>query len=262
MSSPLPGAAPGEGAAVEVAVQDAAGTRTAREGGAARVELCSGLDLGGLTPSAGVVEAAVAAWGPAGAETSSRTGVHVLVRPRPGGFVLHRGDAEVVVRDAVVAVRAGAAGVVVGALEADGGLDESVLRAVLDAVRGERAGAAVTFHRAVDAAADPAAVVERLAELGVDRALTSGGADDALTGAAVIAGLVRAAGGRLAVMAGGGVRATAVRELVQRTGVRDVHLSARRLVVPDTGFGAEHETDGELVRAAVAAAGTAAALAR
>lgn len=232
--------------ALEVAVQDVAGTQVAAAAGADRVELCSALDLGGVTPSLGVVEAAVAAAGWAG--------VHVLVRPRPGDFVLSDEEADLVVRDAVLVVRAGAAGVVVGGLTEDGALDVRTLDRVVEAAHAERDDVVVTFHRAVDAAADPTAVVAELPEHGVDRVLTSGGAPDALTGAAGLARLVEASAGRVAVMAGGGVRPQHVAELVARTGVRDVHLSARRLVTPDTGFGARHVTDAATVEAAVAAA--------
>jgi copper homeostasis protein len=88
----------------------------------------------------------------------------------------------------------------------------------------------VACHRAFDVARDPAAALEQLCALGVARVLTSGQRRTALEGAERIAALVAQARGRIAVLAGGGVRAGNVREVVARTGVREVHLSASRQV--------------------------------
>src|SRR5690349_14043718 len=124
--------------ALEIAVQDPAGVRIAGEIGAARVELASALALGGLTPSPTTPQPAAAAARTAGVE------VHGLVRPRAGDF--HYDDAEIALtaRDIERAIDAGADGVVIGALGADGLLDVAVMERLRDA-----AGAAsVTLHRA------------------------------------------------------------------------------------------------------------------
>lgn len=230
-------------ARVELAVSDVAGTRVAREVGADRVELCSGLDLGGLTPSLALVEAVVAASGP--------VGVHVLLRPRPGDFVHDPDDVDQVCRDADLVLRAGADGVVVGPVTADGRVDREAVRRVADVVGGR---AQVTFHRAFDVLDDVDRGVRDLVDLGVERVLTSGAHDTAGAGAGRITRTVEAAAGRLDVMAGGGVRPDGIRDLVAATGVRDVHLSARVLVAPDAGFGARHRTDRAIAAAAVLAA--------
>ena len=204
---------------LEIAVQDVDGVRVAAQGGADRVELCQALPLGGLTPSPGVV----------GLATGVGTDVHVLVRPRAGGFLFTATEVSVMVRDIEAMVDAGAAGVVIGALADDGGdltLDRHALKALVRAAE----GIDVTVHRCVDVllarGADPAALVERLVGLGVTRVLTSGGAPWALQGAPVLAALVGAADGRLDVMAGGRVRPGHLPEL-SRAGVDAVHLSAR-----------------------------------
>lgn len=228
---------------VEITVADAAGARVAREAGADRVELCAGLDLGGLTPSLALVEAAVAAAAP--------VGVHVLLRPRPGDFVHDADEVDQVCRDAELALTAGAAGVVVGPVTTGGDVDRIALQR-LRTVVGDRG--AITFHRALDVVVDLDRAVEELVALGVERVLTSGAGATASEGAARIARTVTAAAGRLEVMAGGGVRAELVADLVAATGVRDVHLSARVPVAPDEGFGARHRTDPALAAAAVAAA--------
>ncbi|WP_152188526.1 copper homeostasis protein CutC [Georgenia satyanarayanai] len=207
------------GVKLEVAVQDASGAALALDTGADRVELCSALDVGGLTPSIAMVEAVVATGIP----------VHVLVRPRPGGFRYSATEVSLMVRDIEAIVDAGAAGVVVGALTARDTLDRHALEALQYAAEGLE----VTAHRCVDVLEDPAAAVDDLAGLGFTRVLTSGGAPTVADGVPALRRMVEAAGGRLQVMAGGGVRAEDVPGLLG-TGVDAVHLSARRRV-PDGG---------------------------
>ncbi|MGW9629106.1 copper homeostasis protein CutC [Agromyces sp. NPDC055520] len=244
---------------VEIAVQDVAGVRVALAAGAARVELCQALGLGGLTPSTGLIESAAAAAREAGA-----TGfVHVLVRPRGGGFVYDADEIDTIHRDIRAAVAAGADGVVVGALTEAGALDLDAIRAFVDAA----SAADVTVHRAVDAAAHPVAAVAAVAALAesgrrVRRVLTSGGAADCRTGIDGLAAMVRESG-RLEVMAGGGVRIDDIAALAA-VGVDAVHLSARGVATrggpsgPGGGVDGFDMTDAAVAAAAVAAAGGAA----
>ncbi len=237
---------------VEIAVQDVAGVRVALEAGAVRVELCQALGSGGLTPSAGLIEAAVAA-----AATVSAAGfVHVLVRPRGGGFVYDGDELAQIERDIRFARSLGADGVVIGALTDAGALD-------LPAIERFRAAAGdldVTVHRAVDAAADPLAAVAALAEHGVRRVLTSGGASDCRAGLGVLSAMAAATRGELEIMAGGGVRVADIVAL-KVAGVDAVHLSARGHAErggpsgPGGGVDGFDETDAALVTAAVIAAG-------
>jgi copper homeostasis protein len=236
---------------VEIAVQDAAGVRVALEAGAARIELCQALELGGLTPSAGLIEAAVAA----AADASAAGFVHVLVRPRGGGFVYDRDEIDAIVRDIRFARSLGADGVVVGALTDAGALDLDALAAFVDAAD----GLDVTVHRAVDASADPLAAVAALFDTGARRVLTSGGAADCRTGLESLRAMAAATRGRLEIMAGGGVTVDDIDPLAA-AGVDAVHLSARRPTTRggpsgpgggDVGFDA---TDEDLVRDAIAAA--------
>ncbi|WP_432512185.1 copper homeostasis protein CutC [Kineococcus sp. SYSU DK001] len=226
---------------VEIAVTDVAGVRVARAAGAHRVELCVALEVGGLTPSVGLVERAVEAAGP--------VGVHVLLRPRPGDFHHDADESAVVLRDAWASLDAGAAGLVVGPLRPDGRLDvDALLR-----LRELAGDADLTVHRAFDVHPDVERGVQDLLDAGVDRVLTSGGATSAHDGTDRIARTVAAAAGRVAVVAGGGVRPERIGELVAVTGVGDVHLSARRPAGPDEGFGARSVVDPDVVRAAVSA---------
>src|SRR5690606_34364314 len=135
--------------ALEIAVQDPAGVRIAREVGAARVELTQALALGGLTPSPATLELALTAAGDSGPE------VHVLIRPRPGDFHYDQDEISVAVRDVELAVHAGAAGVVIGAVDAAGALDLDAMARLRDSA----GDATVTLHRAIDVTADPVAAL-------------------------------------------------------------------------------------------------------
>jgi copper homeostasis protein len=197
---------------VEISVESLSGVRVAVAAGVTRVELCAGLSDGGLTPSAGLIEAA--------AEIAE---VHVLVRPRPGGFVYSRDELGLINRDIVVAREHGAAGVVVGALTEEGAVDDACA-AFVEAAEGLQ----TTFHRAIDVSADSRRALDRIAELGFTRVLTSGRCRSALDGGPLIKEL--ASRTAVDVMACGGVRAANAARIIAATGVRDLHAAPRRPV--------------------------------
>lgn len=207
--------------ALELIAQDTAAVRVAAAVGAARVELCQALALGGLTPSIATIESA------AGAVDGVE--VHVLIRPRAGGFRYSDDEVAVMAGDVRAAIGAGAAGVVIGCLDAAGSFDHDAMRRLRDAAQDVRTDAEVSAHRAIDVCADPFAALDALVDLGIGRVLTSGGAPTALAGADTLRRLVGRAGGAIDVMAGGGVTAEAVSPLLA-TGVRDLHFSAKRTV--------------------------------
>lgn len=240
---------PPQPAAVEIAVQDVAGVRVALAEGADRLELCVALGLGGLTPSAGLVRAAVAE-----AREAGRAGfVHVLVRPRGGGFVYDSDELETTAADIRFAREAGAAGVVVGAIDEVGRVDAAAVERFVAAAE----GLDVTFHRAFDLLPDPLAAAETLVELGVTRILTSGGAVRSIDGIETLRSLAQRFSGRLQIMAGGGVRVQDIHALLA-AGVDAVHLSARQPIEgppsgPGGGDDAYDITDPITVQEAVAA---------
>jgi copper homeostasis protein len=200
----------------EVCVETAAGVRAALAAGADRVELCADLAVGGITPSAGLVEWAADA-------ARDRLRVHVLIRPRGGDFVYDGDDEDVMARDIRAAKAAGADGVVIGALTPEATVDVPLTARLIALAR----PLSVTFHRAFDETADPAAAFDDVLALGADRLLTSGGAATALEGAGLIGELVNRSGGKLAVMAGSGVTEHTAAQIVRRTGVTELHFSAR-----------------------------------
>ncbi|MET1029312.1 MAG: copper homeostasis protein CutC, partial [Dongiaceae bacterium] len=208
---------------VEICVDDVAGALAAEQAGADRIELCSALSEGGLTPSIGMAGRVLA--------QVRRIGVQVLIRPRGGDFIVSPEECEVMLADiaairALPHARAVVLGFVLGALTPEGKIDEPVMRRLVAAC----GDVPVTFHKAFDLVSDLAAGLTILADLGVTRVLTSGGKASALEGAEILNGLVHQAAGRITIMAGGGVRANNVRAILAATGVSEVHLRAMRSV--------------------------------
>lgn len=198
----------------ELAVQDPAGIDVAARVGADRIELCAALAVGGVTPSAALIERA----------TAGAVPVHVLIRPRGGDFAYSSDEVDVIERDVRLACAQGAAGVVVGGTRG-GRIDAELVRRVVAAA----GGAEVTFHRAVDVIGDRVAAVAALAALGVDRVLTSGGAASAVDGRDELARMVAAAGSGIQIMAGGGVTSATAPDILA-TGVHALHASAKRVL--------------------------------
>ena len=194
---------------LEICVDDAAGLAAAIAGGADRVELCSVLELGGLTPMPGLMALAAKASVP----------VRAMIRPRGGDFVFGSEDVEAMLGDIAAARDYGLAGVVLGAGLPDGRLDLDVLGRLVDAA-GEMQK---TLHRAIDLVPDLAEAVEQAVSLGFDTILTSGRARTAPEGIEDLALAHKVADGRLTIMAGSGVNAGTVGALLQRVPLGAVH---------------------------------------
>lgn len=197
-------------ALVEAAVESLDDALSAVAGGAGRLELCARLDVGGTTPDLALIECVV---------REARVPVLAMIRPRGGDFVHSSAELARMHADVRDALRAGAAGVVLGALDATSRVDVAATASLVRAA----GGAPVTFHRAIDDTPDALEALDVLIELGVARVLTSGGAPTALDGAEVLAALVQRAGDRVTIVAGGGVRGGNARLVVERTGVRELH---------------------------------------
>ncbi|WP_062381049.1 copper homeostasis protein CutC [Demequina pelophila] len=237
--------APSEKAvAVEIVVDDVAGTLAAEAAGADRVELCADLCQGGTTPSLGMVRMVLA--------RVASIGVQIMVRPRGGDFVYDADELAVMEEDcrairdlaADVPVRVG---IVTGVLTPDAAIDEAAMARLVAAA----GPVPVTCHKAFDATADLDAAYAALGRLGVERVLTSGGAATALAGADALARLVRAPGPE--VLAGGGVRPDNVAQVVALSRVDQVHLRAQSDSVRRDGT---LETDPAIVRAVLDALGS------
>ncbi|MET0617930.1 MAG: copper homeostasis protein CutC [Luteibacter sp.] len=235
-------------ALLEVAANSVASAFAAQEGGAGRVELCASLDEGGVTPSHGTI---------ALAREGLAIPLYVLIRPRGGDFLYENVEIEAMLDDIAHCRDLGCDGVVVGALTAEGEVDEEACTMFVRA-----AGTmGITFHRAFDLLPDRGAALETLIELGFERVLTSGGMQSAVAGAASIARLVSQAGGRIVVMPGAGVEPGNAAALRAATRAREFHASAKRRLpsgmrLPSDPLGmgeGETRTDVDTVRAIVAA---------
>ncbi|MDM9619204.1 copper homeostasis protein CutC [Rhizobium sp. S96] len=196
---------------LEVCVDSPRGLAAAIEGGADRIELCSALEVGGLTPLAGLMKAAAAAPIP----------VYAMIRPHAGPFIFDAAD-EVAMMADIDAVRAfGLAGVVIGANRPDGTLDMPMIHRL----KAHAAGLGSTLHRAFDLVPDPDAALEQAIELGCERVLTSGCIPKAIDGLETLARLSKKAAGRISIMPGSGVRPTNAAEILRATGAREIHGS-------------------------------------
>jgi copper homeostasis protein len=200
---------------LEVIATTVADARAAAQAGADRLELVTAMGEGGLTPSVGLIEAVVAVAG---------VPVNVIVRPHSRSFVYDADDYAVMLRD-IRAVKAAAAnGIVIGMLDAQGGIDREGLARACDAAD----GLAITFHRAFDEARDLREALDVLLGFeAVTNVLTSGGKPSVLHAQAVVAELVRrASGSHCTVLAGAGLTVDAVADFVSQTHVEAVHFGS------------------------------------
>ncbi|NEX47968.1 copper homeostasis protein CutC [Pseudotabrizicola algicola] len=230
---------------IEICVDTTEGLAEAIRGGAGRIELCSALDLGGLTPSVGMMRRAAGAGVP----------IYAMIRPRAGDFVWTPDEIAVMEADIEAASACGMQGVVLGASRPDGRLDTDVLGLLIG--RAKHMG--LTLHRCFDLVPDFPAALEQAIELGFQRVLTSGGALTAAEGAARLADLIAQARGRIIVMPGAGISAESLGAF-HAVPLREVHASCSSSVIDsgrlvDLGFAARirRRTDGGRLRALRAA---------
>lgn len=242
---------------LEVCVDSLASAKAAMAGGADRLELCSALAVGGLSPYGELLEQIKA---------TCPLPVRCLMRPRPGDFLYTEDETELMCAQIRHLRAAGADGFVLGALTPEGALDSRAMEQLLDAC-GEKP---VTLHRCIDVAADPARVYRTAAALGLDTVLTSGAAASCREGKATLASLLalREELNGPEVLIGAGVNAAVIRELrAALPGARAFHMSGKTLRESGMRFRREgvpmglpgldewhiQETDAEAVRAAKAA---------
>ena len=189
--------------------------------GAGRIELCERLDVGGVTPSDELLAEVLAV---------TELPVNVLVRPRGGDFIFSEDEVSQMLESITACRERNVNGVVIGALDSDGGVDIPTMKRLLEAAKGpseeDFPPLSVTFHRAFDVCSGPLRALDEIISLGCDRLLTSGHEADAFRGRFLIAELVRRAEGRITVMAGCGVRPGNIDEIRSTTGAPEYHASS------------------------------------
>jgi len=226
---------------IEAAVETPEDAAFAEGGGADRLELCSALDLGGLTPTLGTFFEI---------RSVRQLPVFVMLRPRGGDFVYAASEFRVMTRDLETFLPYRPDGFVFGLLQPDGRIDRDRAGELL-----QRAGGLpCVFHRAFDRTPDLSQSLEELITLGFHRVLTSGRETTALAGSKAIAAIVAQAAGRIEVLPCGQIRAKTVSEVVRVTKCDQVHGSFALPLVPEEGRGyrgypARSRTNADEVRA-------------
>jgi copper homeostasis protein len=205
----------------------------AKQMGLKRVELCSGLEVGGLTPSYGLISSCVEV---------GDVEVHVMIRPNGGSFVYSDEDFQIMQKDILGAGTAKAAGVVFGVLTKDNRLDYQKNAGMVHFAKTQNLEC--TFHRAIDLSSNWELDLEDLIEIGFDRVLTSGGASKAIDGIDQIAKMKKQAAGRIEIMAGSGVNPNNAL-MLSKVKVDALHFTARKTIDKndDFSFGTDIEVD-------------------
>lgn len=219
---------------LEVCADSVESALSAKAGGATRLELCANLVIGGTTPGYELFE-----------QVQKETGlpIRVLIRPRFGDFLYSEYEYQQMLCDVCHFAKAGADGVVIGSLNADGTLNETQMRGLIQAA----GGSGITLHRAFDVCVDPFGALQRAAELGVDTILTSGQEAGCMQGRELIRQLVCAtqdsrSDGRetaalpegVTILVGAGVVSSNIREIAMTTGAHAFHMSGKKLM--DSGM--------------------------
>jgi len=197
----------------EVCVDSAEAAAAAEQGGAHRVELCSDLLEGGLTPTYGTMKVA---------RERLRIKIMAMVRPRGGDFCYSDTEFAVMRADLLALKALGADGIVLGLLNPDGTIDRERTAELIALAR----PLPVTFHRAFDMTREPFESLDALIALGVERVLTSGQEPSVPEGLELITELVRRAAGRTIIMPGGGITARNVARVVSASGVGELHFAS------------------------------------
>lgn len=201
---------------LEICANSFQSAKNAQEAGAHRIELCQELQVGGITPSYGLLKKVCS-------ELTIKT--YVLIRPRSGHFVYNDDEIALMKNDIELCKELGCHGIVSGALNADNTLDVEGTKALVEAAK----PLPFTFHRAFDDVPNPLETLEQLIALGVSRILTSGQQSSADKGVELLIQLKAKAQDKLTILPGKGVHAANV-TVFKAAGFNEVHASASKEV--------------------------------
>ena len=208
---------------LEIATTDFAGTEAAVNGGADRIELCTALSEGGLTPSFGLIRHC---------RKKFSIAIFPIIRPRAGDFLYSDDEYRIIKNDVTLCKQLGCDGIVVGFLKRNGNIDKKKIAKIV-----ERAyPMEVSFHRAFDRCNDPHQAMEDIIDAGCQRILTSGQQSTATEGAELIKKLIRSADNRIIIMPGSGVKKENIKTLAEATGAEEFHASLRSSIKSKMDF--------------------------
>ena len=202
---------------LEVCADSVQSAIAAQEGGADRIELCSALVIGGLSPSPAMFQQV---------RENTDIQIRVLLRPRFGDFCYDEYEFQTLKEEVRQFRELGADGVVIGILKPDGTLNMEQMEELVRAAE----GIGITMHRAFDVCRDPYEALEQCVSLGIDTILTSGQKSSAWEGRELLAELVRRSDRRIDILAGAGIGPSVIRELAEYTGVRSFHMSGKKVL--------------------------------
>jgi len=197
---------------LEVCANSFLSAKNAQEAGAHRIELCSELSVGGVTPSYGLLKKVAE-------ELTIKT--FVLIRPRSGNFVYSEAEFDIMKQDIQLCKELGCHGIVSGVLNIDNTIDLDRTKELVELSK----PLSFTFHRAFDEVPNPMEALEKLIDLGIDRILTSGQAKKAIEGLDLLKQLQSITENRLIILPGGGITHKNV-GLLKSAGLKEIHASA------------------------------------
>lgn len=196
----------------EICASSFESARNAELSGANRIELCSELGVGGITPSYGLIKKVME-------ELSIEN--CVLIRPRSGNFTYSEEEFDVMLRDIAFCRQLGCKGVVTGVLKSDNTIDQQRTSQLIEAA----GDMDFIYHRAFDCVPEYEEALDILKRLGVKRILTSGGKKSAIEGLSVLKRMNQIADGKLTIMPGGGINPQSILQ-IKNAGFKEVHFSA------------------------------------
>ncbi len=224
----------------ELCIDNIQSVQTASKAKVDRVELCSALAVGGLTPSYGLLKQALC---------FKDLSHHVMIRPRAGNFMFNQAEIDIMIEDILIAKELGANGIVIGALNKNNDIDIHACKKLIAMADGLE----ITFHRAFDLCRNPKTALEQIIDLGCTRLLTSGLKKTALLGKENIAQLVQQSNGRIQIMAGAGVTSKNALEIVTATGIDNIHFSAKKVqkttACSEVAMGSNSDYDNQIIQA-------------
>lgn len=202
---------------LEIAVFSVEAALAAIDAGADRIEFCENPKEGGTTPSFGSLSALI---------SLTTKPVFPIIRPRGGDFLYTKNEFNAMRSDVLMARKLDYPGIVIGLLNADGSIDTERTKRLVDLANPME----VTFHRAFDRCKDPFKALEDIISTGCKRILTSGQVPNAADAIPLLKKLVEQAGDRIIIMPGSGVRSNNIKEIMQATGAKEIHSSARKML--------------------------------